>query len=595
MIRRWIYGAAALLTLFNAACRSTEKKDDQDSDTTVIKTDSHSGHNHAAQPGGDSSFTCPMHPQIVQSQPGSCPICGMDLVPVVKTGSKATEVMLSASQRQLANIRVRPVTSGAIGNTTVLNARLAADQQRTDVISSRIAGRLERLYVKEIGQPVRKGQLLYELYSESLLTYQQEYLVALKQEQELGKAEARYGQFRQAAQQRLKLYGMTDAQIRQLAQRGTVQPRIPFLAPASGTVTEIAASEGQYVGEGGLLYRLVDLSQLWVEADLYAGEADWLKVGSRVQVQIAGYESEPLTARVAFINPEYRAGSQILTVRAELANPTGRFQPGMQARLLAQHGRQQGITLPVDAVIRDQRGTHVYVQTTDSTFQPRRVETGLETADQVAITGGLKGDEQVVVSGAYLLYSEIILKKGVNPLTAIAAENKAEQASPNRRDAPGGAPPNRTTSVPKAFQHQLTILYEQSLRLTESLIASNPAKARTQAAAARQALEGINMHLLQEPEHQDWMKQLSRMQAALSSLAAAADLEKQRSAYAQFSDGLYLSIKTFGIEDKPVFRQFCPMAQNNQGGYWLSDRKAIRNPYFGEQMLSCGETKEEIR
>ncbi|MFD1140842.1 efflux RND transporter periplasmic adaptor subunit [Larkinella insperata] len=594
MIRRWIYGAAALLTLLNAACRSTEEKDGQDSDSTVVKTDSHSGHNHAVQPEGGSSFTCPMHPQIVQSQPGSCPICAMDLVPVVKTGSKATEVMLSASQRQLANIRVRPVTSGTIGNTTVLNARLVADQQRTNVISSRIAGRLERLYIKEIGQPVRKGQLLYELYSESLLTYQQEYLVALKQEQELGKAEARYGQFLQAAQQRLKLYGMTDALIRQLAQRGTVQPRIPFLAPASGTVTEIAASEGQYVGEGSLLYRLVDLSHLWVEADLYAGEADWLTVGSRVQVQIAGYESEPLTARVSFINPEYKAGSQILTVRAELINPAGRFQPGMQARLLAQHGRQQSITLPVDAVIRDQRGTHVYVQTTDSTFQPRRVETGLETADQVAITGGLKGDENVVVSGAYLLYSEIILKKGVNPLVAITAENKTEQVSPRRQDA-SVEPPNLSTSAPQAFQHQLTALYEQSLRLTESLIASDPAKARAEAAAARKTLEAINRKQLPGSAHQDWMKQLSRMQTALSSLAATADLEKQRSAYAQFSDGLYHSIKMFGIEDKPVFRQFCPMAQNNQGGYWLSDKKAIRNPYFGEQMLTCGETKEEIR
>ncbi|WP_018622801.1 efflux RND transporter periplasmic adaptor subunit [Spirosoma luteum] len=404
--------AGFLLLLTLVSC--TKQGDNaQTADSTVAL----SGHTEGRQHPAGTQYTCPMHPQIVQDAPGSCPICGMDLVPIKKNGSANTTLVLSESQMQLANVRVQPVSSGSIGNATVLNARLAADQEKTDVISSRVAGRIDRLYVKETGQAIRKGQVLYEIYSEPLLTDQQEYLVALAQEAAFP-AEKKYSQFRQAAEQKLRLYGMTPAQITQLASTKKVQPRIPFVAPAGGTVTEVAVSEGQYVAEGALLYRLVNLSQLWVEAELYAGESGYVKVGDRVPVVVVGSEnSQPLMARVAFINPEYRAGSQVLTLRAVLPNPGGQLQPGQQARVTLRHGVQKGITLPTTAVVRAGEGAVVFVQTDTNTFQPRRVQLGTETDERVAITGGLTGDETVAMSGAYLLYSEMVLKKGINPFT----------------------------------------------------------------------------------------------------------------------------------------------------------------------------------
>jgi len=203
-------------------------------------------------------------------------------------------------------------------------------------VLQRVERAKERLVIKETGQPIIKGQVLYEVYSEQLLVDQQEYLVALQQQQELGPSEKRYGQFRQAAEQKLRLYGLTPDQITRLARTRTVQSRIPFVAPVGGTVTEIAVSEGQYVGEGALLYRLVNLNQLWVEADLYAGESNYVKVGDRLPVEIVGNEeTRNLTARVTFINPEYRAGSQVLTMRAVLSNPTGRLQPGQPFRFVS--------------------------------------------------------------------------------------------------------------------------------------------------------------------------------------------------------------------------------------------------------------------
>jgi len=589
-----------LLTL--AACTG-ETGSHQPTDSTALSKVRTDDHTHAE----GTTYTCPMHPQIVRDAPGSCPICGMDLVAVAQTNAGIATLTLSDEQRQLANVTVQPVSNGSIGQTTVLNARLAADQEKIETISSRVAGRIERLYVKETGQTVRKGQVLYEIYSEPLLTNQQEYLIALEQQRTFP-GEEKYRQFRQAAEQKLSLYGMTPAQIRQLASTKKVLPRIPFVAPAGGTVTEVAASEGQYVAEGSLLYRLVNLSQLWVEAELYAGESGNVKIGDRVPVEVIGSEGEQnLTAWVAFINPEYRNGSQVLLLRAVLANPGGRFQPGQQARVLLRHGTQRGLTLPTDAVVRSGEGAVVFVQTDSSSFQPRRVQLGTETDQRVAITAGLTGSESVVMSGAYLLYSEMVLKKGYNPFTR-QPDDEGVKTTPTIESNPvpiaraptptperPAAPAPKTAAVPDAFKQQLTSVYEASLKLTEMLISSDAGQAKTAAGGVANALSKVDMKQISGATHTNWMSQLGAMNAALKSLRGTSDIEKQRLAYARFEDALYTSLKAFGAVEKPVYRQFCPMAKNGAGAYWLSDKKPIHNPYYGDQMLTCGETKEVIQ
>ncbi len=599
MIKRWIYGSAAMLVLLNAACQSGGKRLSTGSDSTQVTADDHAhdGHKPTPDDAGGTTYTCPMHPQIVQATPGTCPICSMDLVPVVKTSGHASEIMLSERQMQLANVLVQPVAAGNIGSNTVLNARLAANQELVEVISSRVAGRIERLFVKETGQPVRKGQVLYEIYSESLLTQQQEFLLAQRQAEEF--KEPRLEAFRQAAEQKLRLYGMTAEQITQLARTRQVQPQIPFIAPVGGTVTEIAVSEGQYIGEGALLYRLTNLSQLWVEAELYAGEARYVKVGDRVPVQVVGSESTPaISARVSFINPEYRAGSQVLVMRAVVANSGGRFQPGQQAQVMLRHGVQRGLTLPVDAVVRSGEGAIVFVQTKLGTFQPRSVVIGTETDQQVSITKGLTGNETVAMSGAYLLYSELILKKGINPFTK-QPNKEGVKSTPNTESNPAPIATKTAGSVPRqatdVFKKHLTGVYEASLELTEAFVTANATKTKNASGRVQKALASVDMIQLSSSAHTDWMTQLEVMNKSVKAIEATGNMEQQRTAYASFEETLYRSIKTFGITRKPAYRQFCPMAQNNKGAYWLSGKQAIRNPYFGDQMLTCGETKEEIR
>ncbi|GAB3831999.1 hypothetical protein GCM10028895_52480 [Pontibacter rugosus] len=235
-----------------------------------------------------TTYTCPMHPQIVQNEPGTCPICFMDLVPVSQSGENEGELMLSDSQIALGNIAVKRVKYGDVGGNTILTGQLVLDETQTDIVSSRATGRVERLYIKETGQSISKGQPLYELYSEELLTLQREYLLALRQNQELGKENPRFASFLGAAREKLLLYGLTQAQVRKLASTGDVDARVTFLSPVSGVVTEVAAAEGQYVAEGGALYRLAKLGSVWVEAELYPQEIAGVRVGDTVRVTVQG-------------------------------------------------------------------------------------------------------------------------------------------------------------------------------------------------------------------------------------------------------------------------------------------------------------------
>lgn len=388
----WIYG---LLLITLAACTPGEKK--------------------TAAP---VTYTCPMHPQIVQEGPGTCPICFMDLVPVAQAGNQQ-EIVLSERQMALAGIRVAPLSSGNLGSSTVLTGKLAADQELVKVISSRVPGRIEKLYVKETGVRISKGQPLYGIYSEELMTLQKEYLLALKQYNELGNRNERYASFMEAAKKKLLLYGMTEAQVNRLGETEVLSPSVTFVAPASGIVTEIAAAEGSYVTEGSALYRVEGLGILWAEAELYPGEASLVRQGDSVRVIVYGFENQPAAGKVVFMNPEYRPGTGIITLRAQIDNPEGAFAPGMQAGIVLGGSGMKALALPADAVVRGGKGSHVWVKTGERTFMPRIVKTGLETFDKVEITEGLQEGDPVVISGAYLLYSELVLKKGMEPAAVL--------------------------------------------------------------------------------------------------------------------------------------------------------------------------------
>lgn len=361
------------------------------------------------------TYTCPMHPQIVLNNPGTCPICGMDLVPFDKNNTDDT-LQLSEAQQALAGITIITVGTGTLSNFTQLNGRLVINPEATEYVSSRVPGRIEVLYFKELGVPVRKGQPVYKIYSEQLATLQQEYLLAVRQASEFA-GDAHFQQILKASRQKLLLYNMSESQIANIAKSQKTDPYVTYFAPVSGVVAELSITEGQYVAEGATIMRIEGYGSLWVEADVYPSEAGNVRVGQQVKVIVPGWEDHAQRMTIQFITPALQSGTQLMQIRGSMPNLNNQWQPGLQANvLLPGKSATNALTLPVDAVIREQRGMHVWIEKEKGKYEPRMVTTGMETAGQVEIASGLAEGDKVVATGAYLLYSEFILKKGKNPM-----------------------------------------------------------------------------------------------------------------------------------------------------------------------------------
>jgi len=353
-------------------------------------------------------YTCPMHPEIIRDKPGTCPICFMDLVKVGAPPDEAS-IQLNNSQKKLANVSTASVHKKEMEMKTILNGKIAVDEEQTEIISSRVEGRMERLFFKEAGQQVAKGEPAYEIYSEQLLTLQQEFLMTQRQVEEL--TGERYEAFLQSSIKKLLLFGMSRNQIDLLSREKKPNSRISFLAPASGIIDNIAVREGQYVSEGSALYRLQNIDKVWVEAELYSSEGSIAKMGDRVNVRVNGFENSEVQGKIIFFSPALRQGNQILTLRVQIDNPERKFIPGMQANVILFRSAKNKIVLPLDAVVRDSYGNRVWVQAGDGSFKMRMVTIGEETADEIEINRGVEENETVVVTGAYLLYSEFVLKR----------------------------------------------------------------------------------------------------------------------------------------------------------------------------------------
>ena len=366
----------------------------------------------------DVYYTCSMDPQVEEQKPGKCPICKMDLTPVKKSnGNKKDELQLSDQQIQLGNIQTDTIRTGTIGDRLVLTASLNFDQMKTSSVSSRVMGRIEKLYFKNIGDYVSKGAALYAIYSEDLNNAKQEYLLALEQKKTFAtETVIDFEQLLQSAKNKLLLWGLSEAQINELAKIKKSTPLTTFYSTASGYITSMEIREGDYVMEGGTIVKLADLSTLWAEAQVYTSQLSEIDLNGTATVQLPDMDDKEIKGRIEFVNPEINPDTRINLIRVSIPNSGNLLKPGMPAYVVLKSTQRKSLTLPIDAVIRDGKGATVWIRTGEHSFKSKMVQVGLESNDRIEITSGLTAGDVVVMSGAYLLHSEYVFKKGADPM-----------------------------------------------------------------------------------------------------------------------------------------------------------------------------------
>jgi Cu(I)/Ag(I) efflux system membrane fusion protein len=397
----------------------------------------HHGHDHGSEQttGTEKSakvqYTCSMHPFIIKDAPGTCPICGMELIKkndAAAQGGNATpeqqrqadligRVALSPTQRVMANVATQVAQRQTLHKEINAVGIVQYDQTRQAKVTAWIAGRIDRLLVNAVGAYVSKDTPLAEVYSPELLATQQEYLLALKSREQLKHSSiaaiAQNGEGLVAsARQRLLLFGVRENQIAALEKAGKPNIRLPVYTPLSGVVIEKLVQQGQYVNAGEVLFNIADLSRVWIEIDIFENEVPFVRVGQQVAIRSSADAHVAATGQISFIYPFHDPKTHTVKARVEMANSGMKLKPDMFVNAIIKVPLVKGIVVPVTAVIDTGKRQMVWVETAPGTFEPRDVQMGERVDDKVQILSGLKVGDKVAVSGGYLIDSESQLKGG---------------------------------------------------------------------------------------------------------------------------------------------------------------------------------------
>lgn len=361
----------------------------------------------------------PMHPQYRADKPGKAPDCGMDLAPKYSDDQPATmapgSVMIAGEKQQLIGVRTIEVTRESLVREVHANAQVTADETRIAHVHVKVPGFIEQVFVGYVGQWVKKGQPLFTLYSPDLVSTQEEYLIAKRGEKTLGSspfAEVAQGSesLLRSTRERLKLWDISDEQIRRLDRTGEVSRTLTIDSPATGFVTDRKAFPQTSVTPDTELYTVSDYSTVWVNAEIFEYEVPYVKVGQRAEMQLSYYPGKTWNGRVSFIDPTVDPVTRTVKARIEFANPGFQLKPQMFADvdLKIDYGKQ--LVVPQEAVLDSGQEQRVFVAKGDGYFEPRRIVTGATLDGKVVVLSGLKAGETVVSSGNFLIDSESRLK-----------------------------------------------------------------------------------------------------------------------------------------------------------------------------------------
>lgn len=599
------------------------------------------GEEAEGEKGGEASlWTCPMHPQIKLPEFGACPICGMDLVEMTGAGDdNPRQLVMSPASRELARIVSAPVRRKNVTRPVRMVGKVDYNETAVRTISAWVAGRIDRLYVDYTGVRVSEGDHLVWLYSPDLLTAQEE-LLSAKARLKTTAGEA--SQFLASSnadaytssREKLLLWGLTEEQVVEIEERGTANDRVMLTSPSTGVVIEKMLDEGAYVQTGTHIYRIADLTQLWLRLDAYEQDLAWLRHGQQVVVEVEALPGETFEGSISYIDPFIHEHTRTAKVRVNVDNTNGRLKPGMFVRAVASARLGLGgavldrqlagkwvspmhpevvkdgpgqcdvcgmdlvraedlglvpdapatterpLVVPSSAVLVTGKRAVVYVEVPgadEPTYEGREVVLGPRAGDEYMVLKGLEDGERVVVNGAFRIDSSMQIM--------------AKPSMMSIQGQPSGA------SGPEAtvFREALAPLYTAYLEGQAGLAGDDSGSAQSALASMGQLLEDISPAGLSAEHRTVWREELSSLGAAIESAAGAEGIEPLRESFEVLSNSMLTIVREFGHDASSNFVEaYCPMAFNDAGASWLQAGRDVRNPYFGATMLGCGDVREEF-
>ena len=555
----------------------------------------HEGHEMAGTESSKATtWTCSMHPQIRQPEPGQCPICGMDLIPLDDNMSEGDpmEIKMSPTAMQLANVQTAIVGYGMPTKEVRMNGKVQADERLKYSQVTHLDGRVEQLAINFTGEPVRRGQRIASIYSPELVTAQQELFSAVKIKD---MQPALYN----AAKQKLKNWKLTDPQIEEIIASGKPQERFPIHADVSGIVLEKKVNLGDYVMRGMPLYEVVDLSRVWVLFDVYESDMPWVKVGSTVDFTIQSLPGESFKGKITFIDPVIDPMTRVATARVEMPNPGGKLKPEMFASGIIKTqlaGKKDQLVVPKSAVMWTGERSVVYVKKSTeqgTNFLMQEVTLGPLAGDNYVIKKGLEPGTEIAVNGTFSIDAAAQL---AGKPSMMNPEGGAVMTGHNHGGSPTtAAAPMVSMEVGKQAKSAVKQLFDLYFPLKDALVKDDLATAKKQAGDLKKAFEKTSMSLFTGAAHNHWMNHSAAAVEALNKIAVAKDVEEARKYFKPLSSQMVALAKAFGPFGETVYVQHCPMADGNTGADWLSLDKEIHNPYFGDKMLKCGSVTETIK
>ena len=596
-----------------------------------------------------SKWSCPMHSQIQKLKPGKCPICNMDLV-ALKKGSKNAlgprELVMSQEAKDLARITTVEVKRQLVDARIELVGKVDYDETRTKTIAAWFPARIDKLYVDYTGVDVRKGDHLAYVYSPELLTAQRELISAIK--------------FKSAdidtIKDKLRLWGLSEEKIASIEARGKTDDHMDIDAPFGGIVIHKGVTEGDYVKTGDPLFKIADLSKVWVQLDAYESDLPWLRYGQKVEFKAEAVPGKIFEGLVTFISPILDPKTRTVKVRVNADNANFVLKPEMFVRAtafatlagggkvisqdlagkwigpmhpevlrdkpgkcpicgmklakakdlgysVAKQAAKAPLVVPISAVLKTGKRSVVYVEVPDSeepTYEGREILVGPRAGGFYIVEEGLMEGERVVTEGSFKIDSalQILAKPSMmNPEGGGGGgahdHGKMKKAGSEKIDH---SKMNKTTyEVSDEFKMQVAPLFDEFFKVQSSL-ANDDLKGATGAAASMtKTLRDVDMKLLKGDAHMAWMGDLSPIKDDVEKVASGKDLTAVRRVFENLSKTMSKVAMSFEIRfDKPAVIVHCPMAFDGKGANWLQAGTEVRNPYFGKAMGGCGDVKMEL-